>query len=78
MVKKLKFIILRNISTYINIAADIGKYSSLLWGISNVVGDKQDIYSVVAAGTVYAMSGVLGHGSKMLLTEYSIEALGKV
>lgn len=54
------------LSTAMDICANIGKYSSILYGIANVVGDKPNIEKAVGAGFAYIFSGFIGHMAKSL------------
>ena len=58
-----------------NISADIGKYSSLLYGIANVIGDEPNVERAVYAGIGYVFSGLVGHWAKGVLADASREPL---
>jgi len=57
------------------VVVDIGKYTSLLYGIANVVGDKPDVKRAVYAGVGYVISSSLGHITQAALTDASVEPL---
>ena len=62
-------------STLMNIVADVGKYSSLLYGIANIIGDEPNIKQAVYAGIGYVVSGLVGHMAKGILMDASREPL---
>ena len=64
-------------STILNAVADIGKYSSLLYGIVNVIGDEPHMDKAIGAGAAYFVSGVIGHVARGMGTDASIESVEK-
>ena len=49
-----------------NAVADGVKYGGLLYGIASVVEDKPDIKTVVAAGGIYVIGGLMSNLARIL------------
>ena len=62
-------------SIILNAIADIGKYSSLLYGIANAIDDNPNIDKIIGAGVIYLACSALGHASKGVLIDASNEAI---
>lgn len=64
-------------SAIMNAFEDIGKYSSLLYGIANVIGDEPQIGSVIGAGVVYLVCGVMSHSTREMVIRAARDSVTK-
>jgi len=62
-------------STMMNAVADIGKISSLLYGVANVIDDEPNMYKIIGAVVVYSICGVRNHIARGIAVDTSLEPI---